>query len=259
MDNGVPIRAVSRTLSVLRTINHEREVSLTDLVRIENLPYPTMFRIVQTLVHEGLIERDASGKRYRATALVHTLSSGYDDSALRSRAQPHMSALTREVGWPLLLSVRVGSRMVIRASTHHETTLTFHNWEAGSAMPMEGSATGLAWLAYLPEDHARDLVNWGSDYHTGGEGPDADRQETMFETLARIRNEGYAWRPSLFGDENKTSSISVPVLDGERILAVLTLTYFSAAMKSDVARERYVQPLMETAASIARNVTPDCP
>ncbi|MBT0668207.1 helix-turn-helix domain-containing protein [Novosphingobium profundi] len=252
MDNGVPIRSVSRSLSVLRTINHQREVSLTELVRLEELPYPTMFRIVQTLLHEGLIERDETGKRYRPTALVHTLSSGYDDTALRSRAQPHMSALTRKIGWPVLLSVRVGARMVIRASTHHETTLTFHNWEAGTAMPLEGSATGMAWLAYLPEDHARDLVRWGVGPH--GIGMFRHDLSIMLDAMARIREQGYAWRPSLFGDENKTSSISVPVLDGERIVAVLTLTYFSAAMKSELAIDRYVTPLQQAARAIAAAV-----
>lgn len=51
IDSGVPIRAASRTLSILRTINELGSASLSQIARHERLPLPTAFRFVQTLVH----------------------------------------------------------------------------------------------------------------------------------------------------------------------------------------------------------------
>lgn len=161
-----------------------------------------------------------------------------------------MSALTRDIGWPILLSVRVGMHMVIRASTHAETTMTFFNWDAGNSMPLAGSATGFSWLAHLPDDHARDLVRWGVGPDGTGTAP--QDVEVMRSSLRKVREQGYSWRPSVFDHENRTASIAVPVLSGDRIVCVLTLTYFAAAMKGQVAIERYAAKLTQTAELIGQ-------
>jgi IclR family mhp operon transcriptional activator len=254
LDNGVPIRSVSRSLSVLRTINHHGCISLMDISRFEDLPYPTTFRIVQTLMHEGLIERDGPGKRYRPTALVQSLASGYSDSMLRTRAQPHLSALTRECGWPALLSIRVGARMVIQASSHRETTLTINNWEPGTSIPLDNSATGYAWLAHLPAAHVRDLMRWGIG--EGVSGADTPAEERFLEKLSAIRVQGYAWRPSTYADDIKTASLAAPVYQDGALACVLTLTYFASAMKEQEAIARLLPALRRAAGAISGQLTP---
>lgn len=249
----------------MRTINHHGCISLMDISRFEELPYPTTFRIVQTLMHEGLIERDGPGKRYRPTALVKSLASGYGETMLRTHAQPHLSALTRECGWPALLSIRVGARMVIQASSHRETTLTISNWEPGTSIPLDNSATGYAWLAHLPAAHVRDLVRWGIGDEAGGEdvvssedraGPDAASEERFLEKLAAIRTQGYAWRPSTYGDHIKTASLAAPVYQGDTLACVLTLTYFASAMKEQEAIARLLPPLRRAAGAISCELSP---
>jgi IclR family mhp operon transcriptional activator len=260
LDNGVPIRSVSRSLSVLRTINHHGCISLMDISRFEELPYPTTFRIVQTLMHEGLIERDGPGKRYRPTALVQSLASGYSDTMLRTHAQPHLSALTRECGWPALLSIRVGARMVIQASSHRETTLTISNWEPGISIPLDNSATGYAWLAHLPASHVRDLVRWGIGDELGadmgGDGAGSAGDERFLDKLAAIRMQGYAWRPSTYDDHIKTASLAAPVYQDGALACVLTLTYFASAMKEQEAIARLLPPLRRAASAISGQLTP---
>lgn len=248
MESGVPIRSVSRTLAVLRTINEFGSVSMSEIARHENLPYPTAFRIMQTLLHEGMIEREDRGKRYRPTALVQSLASGFDASAVQAVAQPLMAALTEEIGWPVFLSERVGRRFVIRASTHHQTTLTFFNWKPGSSFPVLGSVTGLAWLAHQSEHCAHDLLRWERD---------ADVQNHMYDTdellrsLERVRTNGYAWHPSAYERNGKTASIAIPIFKGEAVENVLTLTYFASAMRANEAVDRYVTLLRQTAGKIA--------
>jgi IclR family mhp operon transcriptional activator len=251
IESGVPIRSASRAFAVLRAINEFGSASLSEIARHERLPHPTAFRIMQTLVHEGLIERETSGKRYHPTSLVQSLASGYDNSVIRRVAEPILSALTKHVGWPVFLSERVGRRLVIRASTHHETSLTFYNWKAGCSFPLLGSVTGLAWLAHQPESCARDLIKWETESET---------QQFIFEgeellrSLGQVRSAGYAWCPSRYERNGNTASLALPIFKGDRVNDVVTLTYFASAMKPHVAVERYVDVLRQAADGIAASL-----
>ncbi|MEL7030280.1 MAG: helix-turn-helix domain-containing protein, partial [Pseudomonadota bacterium] len=132
MEKGVPIRAISRGLAALQAINRNKSLSMMEVAQAAEVPYPTACRIVQTLVYEGLIEREPHRKRYRPTALVHTLSSGHqNEDDLVKAARPHLIELTRKVSWPVSLTTRVGATMMVRDSTHALTSLTFHNYDPG--------------------------------------------------------------------------------------------------------------------------------
>jgi IclR family mhp operon transcriptional activator len=68
------------------------------IARRELLPYPTACRIVQTLLHEGLIEQEPARKRYRPTALVQSLAQGFKTgSQLVSVARPHIKQILRRL------------------------------------------------------------------------------------------------------------------------------------------------------------------
>lgn len=258
IEGSVPIRSASRAFSVLRAINEFGSASLSEIARHEDLPHPTAFRIMQTLVHEGLIERETSGKRYHPTSLVQSLASGYDNSVIRRVAAPVISAVTSEVGWPVFLSERVGRRFVIRASTHHETSLTFFNWKVGCSFPLLGSVTGLAWLAYQSESCVRELIRWENEN-------ESQPQQFMFEgeellrSLEQVRASGYAWCPSRYERNGSTASIALPIFQDGRVNDILTLTYFASAMKPQVAVERYLDVLRAAADEIAAKLQPADP
>ena len=50
MERGVPIRAISRGLAVLASINRDGPISMMGISRAAQVPYPTACRIVQTLL-----------------------------------------------------------------------------------------------------------------------------------------------------------------------------------------------------------------
>ena len=56
-----------------------------DIAKRAKVPYPTACRIVQTLLHEGLIEREPARKHYRPTPLIQSLSNGFRVTAGLSR------------------------------------------------------------------------------------------------------------------------------------------------------------------------------
>lgn len=250
MEKGVPIRSVSRSISVLQAINRHGSLSMTGIARHGALPYPTACRIVQTLLHEGLIEQEPTRKYYRPTALVQSLAHGFHaDHELSSVARPHMSDLTRQIGWPLFIAVRVGTQMVVRESTHAETSLTFGLCHPGFTVPLLGSATGSAWLANMPREEGENLIRWAEDVH--GLTRPIDRGD-LAALLSRVRAEGFAARPCLNDSPNRSSSIAAPILLDGQVVAVLTVTYFYAAMTQAAALERYLSPLIESAKRIGR-------
>lgn len=76
MEKGVPIRAITRGLAVLQAVNQHGSLTMMEIAQTSRVPYPTACRIVQTLLHEGMLEREPGRKTYRATPLVLTLASG---------------------------------------------------------------------------------------------------------------------------------------------------------------------------------------
>ena len=118
-----------------------------EIAKSAEVPYPTACRIVQTLLYEGLIEQEPARKRYRATALVQTLATGFQhDDELVRLARPHIIALTKKVGWPVSVAIRVGRQMMpypaLNLTEPSDQTKYRFNWTA----PALGITPEAFWL-----------------------------------------------------------------------------------------------------------------
>src|SRR3546814_12540474 len=95
LERGIPIRSISRAIAVLQAINRGGSLTMMEIARASAVPYPTACRIVQTLLHEGLVERESARKRYQPTALVPQLAHGFPGhGALVAATRPHIAELT---------------------------------------------------------------------------------------------------------------------------------------------------------------------
>lgn len=256
MERGVPIRSLSRGIAVLQAINRGNSLSMTEIARTSEVPYPTACRIVQTLVYEGLIEREPARKRYRPTSLTQTLAYGFQgDAQLVEVARAHLVELTRALGWPVSISTHVGHSMVIRDSTHSLTALTFNNYFPGYALPVLECASGLVYISHMkPEErssllHTLKLMDNAKARHAVSllerEGLDEE-----------IRANGYATRGNNMFTNNpgKTSSIAVPIMHEGRIIAAMTLVFFSAATKMTDAVRQFIDPLKQAAEAVTHDL-----
>lgn len=254
MERGVPVRAITRGFSVLSAISRSGPLTLMDISRAADVPYATACRIVQTLMHEGLIDREAGLKKYRVTALVQSLATGFQqEDLLASKARPFLEDLCRNVGWPISLSTRVGTRMMVRASTHKMTSLTFTNYYPGFTLPISESASGKAYLAFCDEQELElikvALVETSSEASQSGLVLLSDDG-----ALEKIREDGYAMQArNLYNFEpGKTSSLAVPLFDTEnKLVGTLALIYFASAIKPGEAAEQFVAPMLETSRQIS--------
>jgi IclR family mhp operon transcriptional activator len=259
MEKGVPIRSLSRGIAVLQAINRGGSLSMMQIAKTSQVPYPTACRIVQTLVFEGLIEREPARKRYRPTALTQTLSFGFQGHApLVKAARAHIVELTRRVGWPISLATHVGHSMVIRDSTHALTALTFNHYFPGYTLPILECAAGLVYLANLP-DEERDTILESVKLLRN---TTATHIITLLEKegLAKeIRTRAYATRGynRFTANPGKTSSIAVPIFEKGHVAGTLTLAFFSSAIKMDDAVRQFVEPLKAAAGAIEAELARD--
>ncbi len=249
-------RSVSRALKVLQAINRHGSLSMMQIAKLFELPYPTTCRLVNTLVAEGVIEQETLRKYYRPTALAQSLSCGYQThSRMTTIARQHIQELTCKTGWPVAISSRVGAHMVIQESTHALTTLTFSEYTPGFSLPILSCASGLAYLAYIEEVARQDIISQ-IDFDKV-DNPAAsiirDRSESYFES---IREHGYAFyvRNPHTKDPGKTSSIAMPVFNGDEVAGVIALSFFSKAMHVEDAYENFAGPMADAQAKISRDL-----
>jgi IclR family mhp operon transcriptional activator len=250
------VRAIARGLAVLQVINRGGSVTMMQISRGAAIPYPTAVRIVDTLIAEGMVEREPARKRYRPTAMVRTLASGYRDADdLVAIARPIIVELTRRLLWPVSVSTRVGGMMMVQDSTHHLTSLTLHNYAPGFILPLVECASGKAWLAFAePDELAMVIAGLGH-----GDGL-AERMSRLIladdALLRRIRVQGYATqaRNSWTATPGKTSSIAAPIFRGGRVAGALSLIFFAAAMPMREAEARYAEPLMDAARRLSSDL-----
>lgn len=257
MEKGVPIRAITRGLSVLQAVNRGGSITMMEIARTSQVPYPTACRIVQTLLHEGMIEREPARKRYRATALVQSLASGYhDDSKLVEIARPHIEALTDKLLWPISITSRVGAHMMVRDSTHTRTSLTLNNYYPGFTLPIMECSSGKAYMAFCTDGEREHLLE-GLRTIEGA----AEKMATLLlsndSLLREVRNQGYATqsRNAYTANPGKTSSIAVPIFRGEEVAGAITIIFFSVAMPMEKAIAQFVAPVTETARAISRELS----
>ena len=198
-------------------------------------------------------------KRYRPTALVHTLGSGYHfENSLVVAARPYLVQLTRELLWPVSIATRVGLKMVVRDSTHSMTSLTFQNYYPGDTLPLFSTASGKVHFAFCDEVEREAIIKGLKTFGASDERALAYFSDTI-EQAKTVRKRGYAThgRNKYTETPGKTSSISVPISMGERFIATLNLIFFASAMPMEKAVERYVQPLKETARKISELLEAD--
>ena len=244
---GIPIRSISRALNILQIINRAGSICLMDIAKQSGLPYPSACRIVQTLVHEGMIERESCRKYYRPAQSVQSLSYGYqDDDELVRVARPFIEDLTREIGWPVSIVTRIGNQMVLRDSTHAMTSLTFARDYPGYSLPIAYCADGKAFLAALPEDELELIkANLGPRIPVPG---DPNCVLDPLDDLEDVRRRGYAIveRVPHTVTPGKTSCVSVPVYRNGRVAGVVTIAFFASTMNQKQAQDSLLPALQET-------------
>jgi IclR family mhp operon transcriptional activator len=251
MESTRPIRALIRGLDALTVLNLRDGATVSEVAHEIRLPRTTVYRILETLCNAGFAFRDATDDRYRLTILVRGLSDGFDDEAWVTQiAKPLIHELCREIVWPIAIATLSGTSMMVRETTDHSTPLAIERYSAGFRAPLLTTASGRAYLAFLPAAQRDSLIDILARSNKEEDKLARTQRSDLQRLLADIKAQGYATatRTRRLVEE---VSLAVPIPANDRILAAVTVRFASSAVPIKTALERFLPKLRHCAAKIS--------
>lgn len=243
------MRGVTRTLAVIRVLNEHNGAPVSELARLTRIPRPSLYRILEALCALGYLHRNRE-EHYELTLLVRTLSDGFEDETwIRGIAEPVMAALQREIVWPTDMATFHGNAMHLRATTRRHSPLTIDTATVGLRLPMLQSATGRAYLAFCM-DAERTAILANLRRSSASEDRPSRDPDYVDKIVAVTRKNGYGERHrEIF---NKTGAIAVPVRQGARVVACISISFIASALSPREAAERYLVQLQRAARTVEK-------
>jgi len=158
-DNYPGTQAVARAVALLKAFDDDHPAwGLSELARATGLNKTTAFRLLAALEREGMVGRAPDGERYILGPEIVVLGGrALRGNNLRSVARSELEALAAATGETASLEILSGREMLVideLVGGHLMSGVP----DLGSRWPLHASSTGLALLAFLPEEQARALL-----------------------------------------------------------------------------------------------------
>jgi len=214
----VSVQSVERALDVLEALaEHGGEASLSDIAARTGLPYGTIHRLLRTLLTRGYV-RQESDRRYALGGGLVRLG-GVAESMVGVWAQPYLTQMVQLSGETANLAVLEGDFVVYVAQVPSPRRLRMFA-EVGRRVLPHSTAVGKALLAGRADGEALTLLErTGMPRRT----PNTITEgRAMLAELDRVRDRGYAM--DLGEEELGVHCLAVPVRDGERVVAALSVS-----------------------------------
>jgi DNA-binding IclR family transcriptional regulator len=246
------VRAVDRALDVLLCFSHEEPVlSLTRIAEEVGIPKSTVHRLMTTLEGSRFVSRDGTTGMYSlGFRFVEMASVVLQHMDLRRWVQPYLQRLCDECGETVDLAVLDGLEVMYLQviESPHRIKLAA---AVGQRLPAFCTASGKAFLAYLPAEQVRRILDQGLPRHT-------DHTLTslpeLHQDLEATRQRGFAISEQEYEDD--VHAVAAPLLDGSsRPVAVIA----GVGPSFRLPRERMLAlglSIQSAAAAIAREIGP---
>jgi DNA-binding IclR family transcriptional regulator len=210
------IQSIDRAVELLEAVAGAREPETAPaLADATGLNRSTAWRILATLEHHGLVERDPDTNRYSLGFAVLRLAAAAGHEPLVRLAHPLLRRLADATGETVNLAVARRLELVYADQVQARHVMA-PDW-MGHTVPLHATSTGKAFLAALPEPELEHLAALERFTDTTITDPDALRAE-----LTAVRERGFAvshgeLEPALWG-------VSAAALDASgRPAAVLSV------------------------------------
>ena len=97
-DDYAPMRAVLRTLTVLRALNVRNGATVLELSRATGISRAALYRVLETLREAGYVGLDLSRRHYCLTFLVRGLAEGFaEEDWVTQVSRPALKALQKKI------------------------------------------------------------------------------------------------------------------------------------------------------------------
>jgi len=244
------VRAVERALDILLCFSKDKPIlSLTEIAEQVGMHKSTIHRLLATLESKHFITRDKTSGLYQLGFLFIELSSimlhGLD---VQRWALPYLQQLSEQSGETVDLAVldngHVTYLQVVESSQRVKIAAA-----VGEQLPAFCTASGKAFLAYLPEEYVHRNFNQGLTKYTEHTPVSL---ENLSQSLRETRQRGFAISEQEY--EKDINAVAAPIMDanGFPILAI-AIVGPSYRMSHD-RMLKLGQEIRETVEAITREV-----
>ncbi len=248
MDERQEVKSVKKALRALTFLNANGESTVTQVASAIGVPRTTSYRLLETLVAEGYVEKQLHSDVYRLTSQVERLSVGFTDTDLVVEvAKPLIRRIGAEIGWPLALATPRGKDMVVRVTTDYDTSLAIDRYMIGFATPILHAPTGYCFLAYC-EDEVRESIL--EIARASNPMPDVLRHGGRYlaQILNTTRAKGFS---HICFAEYLEGGLAVPLLVGGRAVGGIIMRYIKSTLNAAKIEGEYFQIMRQLASDIA--------
>jgi DNA-binding IclR family transcriptional regulator len=203
------VRAVDRALDILLCFNSDETVlSMTQIAERVQIHKSTVHRLLATLEGKGFLRRDEANGHYRlGFRLVELASLVLTEMDLPRCSGLYLRRLAAESGETVDLATLDGDHVVYLQVIESPHRLKIAA-AVGQRLPAYCTATGKAFLAFLPEDQVDSILAAGQPRYT--ESTLVSRADLQSD-LTATRERGFAISEQEF--ESDINAIAAPIRD----------------------------------------------
>jgi DNA-binding IclR family transcriptional regulator len=186
-DNYYMMRSLEKALFIIETMATKSDWSLKALSATCSIPKGTLQRILRTLEELGYVRQLERGGAYALTLKFHTLGRQIaSQNNLVSLLQPILSSLRDKVNETVNLSILSGVEMVVIHKITSKHALQMDSI-VGTSFPAYISASGKAFLAFLPEEDLRGFIK---DLRRNDAEMNSEKINILYKELEAVRKRG---------------------------------------------------------------------
>jgi len=247
------VNSLAKGFRVLEAFtSDEPELVLAEIARRTNLDNATTFRLLNTLVMLGYVEKVEDTRKFRLT--LKCLDLGFNAigrSDLRTQARPVLRSLVGEVNEAASIGVLEGVVVVYIERMQAGMTRLGVDVRIGSRVPVHSTAIGHAIVGFLPRaEQERILAAAPRKKMTDRTVTDV---KTLLKRLKQVRERGYA----VADQENVTGLcvLAAPILDSDGFpVAGLSVAAPAFRMSAQAFEKAGAAPLLNAAQQLARGL-----
>jgi len=212
-------KTVVRSMDLLHLFLHHEQLTISDMVKLSNMPKTTVHRMIGSLEDMGLLEKDHEGK-YKLGLLFlqfgHLVSERLD---IRKSALPIMHKLSSDVKEAVHLAIRNGNEAVYIEKLDTDQPVRLFT-KIGRKAPLYAGASSRIILAHLEAEEREHYLNT-IELKPVGEGTITNK-ERLRDILNHSREVGYSFSRAEL--ENYTAELGAPIFDySGKIIAAISI------------------------------------
>jgi IclR family transcriptional regulator, acetate operon repressor len=186
---------LERTLNVFELLSvNGKGMQLFEIADTLHIPRSAAHRVLTSLAERGYVRQDRHQGAYQLTAKIASLAFTFlASNGITDLAQPVLDRLARESGELARLAMIDGRELIWVAKAQGSPHGLRYDPDMGQVARLSCSASGLAWLACLPDDEALALIEKqgiGSRKEYGPRAPET--WQAVLKLLRQTRKRGFS-------------------------------------------------------------------